>query len=113
MKTIYPAPISPRDRAAAYRRRAHASARLRPPEPAATDAAPQSAAPNSDPAIIVSLAMQHAKLCKYGGTIPAPILDELRRHVAAGNATCRLVAEWIERRADRRGPLRPVCGGEL
>ncbi|MEF2074884.1 hypothetical protein [Consotaella aegiceratis] len=113
MKTIDPSANSLRDRAEAYRRRAHASARHRPIEPVAPDAATPTATPQSDPAVIVSLAMQHAKLCKYGGTIPAPILDELHRHVATGNATCRLVAEWIERRGDRRTPLHPVCGGEL
>ncbi|WP_139802678.1 hypothetical protein [Aurantimonas sp. 22II-16-19i] len=68
------------------------------PIDAATGTAAPSAAPDGDPAVIVGLALRHARMRHPEAVLPTPITDRLQRLAALGDPTCRLVADWMEQR---------------
>lgn len=56
--------------------------------------------PTDDPAVAVGLAVYFAETCAPRGLpIPAAVLRHLDRHVAEGDATARLVRDWIDTRS--------------
>lgn len=56
--------------------------------------------PTDDPAVAVGLALHFVEKCAPRGLpIPAAVLHHLDRHAAEGDATARLVRDWIEKRS--------------
>lgn len=55
--------------------------------------------PTDDPAVAVGLAVYFVQRCAPRGLpIPAAVMRHLDRHAAEGDATARLVRDWIEQR---------------
>lgn len=69
-----------------------------PNDEATPGTAAPSAAPDGDPAVIVGLALHHARLRHPEAELPMPIADRLQRLAALSDPTCRLIADWIEQR---------------
>ena len=65
----------------------------------AAEAARPIRTPDADPAIIIGLALNHARQGGQGNrSIPAPVMAHLVMLAERGDPTCRMVRNWISRR---------------